>query len=203
MAVLVGFGMASTGVGDRRFLLITGLVIFDYLWFPYPIRQVDISPLYEKLAAANGDGAVLDIPFHQYNRTNHNLAAQTVHQRPISGGYISTTHPAVESAIKKEPALADLSGVPKLLNPVDSVRLLELGFEWVVLHKERRESYRRKLINLIEAGDIFEAKRIHRLGGIKDETFDEIRRQLIAHSGAPIFEDRRVAVFDLRSSADP
>ena len=72
-----------------------------------------------------------------------------------------------------------------------------------MLHKERRESYRRKLINLIEAGDILETKRIHRLGGIKDETFDEIRRQLILHNGTPVFEDNRVAIFDLRNSADP
>ena len=198
LAVLVGFGVAWMGVRDRKFLLILGLVVFDYLCLPYPVRKVDISPLYEQLSEAGGDGAVLDIPFHQRNRTVHNLAAQTVHRRPIGDGYISTISPTAESAIREEPSLADLVGVPKLRQPIDSERLLELGFEWVVLHKERRESHRRALEGLIASGDVLGARRVRRLGGVPDETFDEIWRQFVAHAGLPILEDDKVAIFALK-----
>ena len=198
LAVLVGFGVAWMGVRDRTFLLIFGLVVFDYLCLPYPVRQVNISPLYEQLSEADGDGAVLHIPFHQRNRTVHNLAAQTVHRRPIGDGYISTISPTAESAIREEPSLADLVGVPKLQRPIDSERLLELGFEWVVLHKERRESHRRALEGLIASGDVLEARRVRRLGGVTDEIFDEMWRQLIAHAGLPVLEDDKIAVFALK-----
>ena len=200
LAVLAGFGVASAVRGDRKFLLVCGLVVFEYLWVPYPIRQIEISPLYEQLAEAEGDGAVLDIPFHQRNRTAHNLRAQTVHRRPIADGYISTTPPAAESAIRGEPALADLAGIPSLKRPIDFDRLRGLGFDWVVLHKDRRESRRRELTARIAPGDILGAKRVRRLGGIPDETFEEIRRQLTAQGGPPLLEDDKIAIFDLRAA---
>ena len=203
LAVLAGFGAASVVRGDRRFLLIGGLVVFDYLWLPYPIRQVDISPLYKQLAQADGDGAVLDIPFHQRNRTAHNLTAQTVHQRPIGGGYISTAPPAAEKVIRSEPALAGLAGAPNLERPIDTRRLAALGFDWVVLHKDRRESRRRELAARVAPSDVLEAKRVRRMGGMPDETFDEIRRQLGEQNGPPILEDDKIVVFDLRNAEAP
>ena len=202
LAVLAGFGAASAIRGDGKFLLLCSLLIFEYLWAPYPIRNVEVSPLYEKLAEAEGDGAVLDIPFHQRNRTAHNLPAQTVHQRPIGGGYISTISPAAEGAIRGEAALADLAGIPRLERPIDSERLRALGFDWVVLHKERRESRRRALAEKIRSGDVLEAKRVRRLGGIPDEIFDEIRRQLTAQCGPAVLEDDKIAVFNLRNPAN-
>ena len=42
-------------------------------------------------------------------------------------------------------------------------------------------------------------KRATRSGGVPDETFDEIRRQLTAACGPPAFEDDRVAIFYLKS----
>ena len=202
LAVLAGFGTASAVRGDGKFLLTCGLVIFEYLWAPYPIRNVEISPLYEKLAEAEGGGAVLDVPFHQRNRTAHNLPAQTVHQRPIAGGYLSTLPPAAEAAIRSQPALADLAGVPRLERPIDTAQLRALGFDWVVLHKDRRESRRRELTAKLAPGDILEAKRVRRLGGIPDEIFDEIRRQLTAQCGPPFLEDAKIAIFDLRGGAN-
>ena len=202
LAVLAGFGTASKVRGDRKFLLVCGLVVFEYLWVPYPIRQVEISPLYEKLAEAEGDGAVLDIPFHQRNRTAHNLPAQTVHKRPIGGGYVSTIPPSAEGAIRGEPALADLAGVPSLRRAINFDRLRGFGFDWIVLHKERRESRRQALTAKIEPGDILEAKRVRRLGGIPDETFDEIRRQLTAQGVPPFLEDDKIVIFDLRKAPE-
>ena len=138
--------------------------------------------------------------FTQRNRTAHNLRAQTVHRRPIADGYISTTPPAAESAIRAEPTLADLAGIPSLKRPIDFDRLRGLGFDWVVLHKDRRESRRQALTAEIEPGDILEAKRVRRLGGIPNETFEEIRRQLTAQVGPPLLEDDKIAIFDLRAA---
>ncbi len=202
LAVLAGFGASRTICGDGKFLVVCGLVMLEYLWVPFPMQPVEISPLHEKLAVAEGDGAVLDIPFHQRNRTAHNLRAQTVHRRPIAGGYLSTLPPSVEAAIRSEPALADLAGVPRMERPLDDARLRELGFDWVVLHKNRRESRGRELTKEVAPGDILGAKRVRRLGGIPDEIFDEIRRQLTAQCGPPFLEDDEIAVFDLRGGAN-
>jgi len=203
LAVLVGFGVSRVSYGDGKFLCVLGLVIFEYLWLPYPVRQIEISPLYERLAGADGDGAVLDIPFHQRNRTAHNLVAQTVHRRPIGDGYTSTTTTVVESAIRDEPSLANLAGVPKLSQNIDTTQLRKLGFEWVVLHKDRRESHHRELVNLTKSGDILELKRVRRLGGIPDKIFDEIRRQFTMETGPPVLEDQKVAIFYLGDAVRP
>lgn len=202
LAVLAGFGAARVICGDGKFVVVCGLVMLEYLWVPFPLQSVEISPLYQELAKAEGHGAVLDIPFHQRNRTAHNLPAQTVHGRPIAGGYISTLPPSAEASIRSEPALADLAGTPRMERPIDASRLRELGFDWVVLHKDRRESRRRELTAKLTPGDILEAKRVRRLGGIPDEIFDEIRRQLTARTGPPLLEDDKIAIFDLRGGAN-
>ncbi|MBG98926.1 MAG: hypothetical protein CMN58_01120 [Solibacterales bacterium] len=203
LAVLVGFGVSKASYGDGKFLCVIGLVFFEYLWVPYPIRQIEISPLYEQLADADGGGAVLDIPFHQRNRTVQNLVAQTVHRRPIGDGYISTTPTVVESAIHAEPSLANLVRVPNLLEDIDTAQLRKLGFEWVVLHKDRRASHRHEFLSLTKPGDILELKRVKRLGGVPDKIFDEIRRQLTMRTGPPVLEDQKVAIFYLGSVIQP
>ena len=199
VAILVGYGWtALRKPGDLKFALLGGLIFLEYLWAPYPIQEVPISPLYSRLQESGRKGAILDIPFQQRNRTVPNLLAQTVHGRPIADGYMSTIPPQVLEAIQAEPALNDLAGVPKLERPIDRERLLALGFDTVVLHKDRAESYAKQRLDEVERRDLLGRKSALRLGGIPDGTMRRIRTELTQLCGEPQWEDERIAVFDLR-----
>ena len=199
LAVLAGFGWtAFRKPSDLKFALLGGLIFLEYLWTPYPIQEVRISPIYAQLRESGQKGAILDIPFHQRSRTVANLLAQTVHGRPIVDGYISTISPQAFEAIETEPVLKDLANVPKLERPIDRGRLLELGFDTVVLHKDRADSYAKQRLAEVEPRDLLGRKSALRLGGITDETMRRIRAELTQLCGEPKWEDKQIAVFDLR-----
>lgn len=197
LAVLTGLGWTALGEKRRRllFLPIAGAILFEYMWLPFPIRRVELSPLLR--GAAERPGAVLDIPFHQRSRTVHNMVAQTVHGHPISGGYVSAYPPETLRALAAEPALADLAGSLRPDIEIDAPRLRELGIGAVILHKYRRASYGRQAVEAVAPGDILGRKNALRLGGVPDEAMDAARTRLTEQCGPPALEDDRLAVFFL------
>ena len=194
LAVMAGLGWTALRERRRRlFPLIAGAILFEYLWLPFPIRRVEPSPLLRR--AGERPGAVLDIPFHQKNRSVHNMVAQTMHGRPIAGGYVSTYPPETLHALASEPALANLAGAPR--PDIDSNRLRELGIRTVILHKRRRASYGKAAVEAVAPGDILGRKNALRLGGTPDEAMDAVRARLTEQCGPPALEDDRFAVFFL------
>ncbi|MCG8324775.1 MAG: hypothetical protein MI673_04600, partial [Thiotrichales bacterium] len=166
LAVLVGIGWQQLRYKRRWALpLATILVLAEYSWLPYPIRRVELSPLLQQVAQR--PGAVLDIPFHQRSRTVHNMLAQTVHGKPISGGYLSTYPPATLAAVDSEPALSAVAGGASAEAVVDIGRLRELGFQTVIVHKYRSQGVQQRLRETSDPSDALEWKRILRLGGIR------------------------------------
>jgi hypothetical protein len=196
LAVLAGIGWQQLGQKRRWALpLAAVLVLAEYSWLPYPIRQVDRSPLLQQVAAR--PGAVLDIPFHHRSRTVHNMVAQTIHGKPISGGYLSTYPPATSDGIASEPALSALAGNPSAETPVDVERLRELGFRTLIIHKYRLQSLRERLGETSDPTDTLEWKRILRLGGIPDATVEALRQQLDSALGGAELEDEDLAIYFL------
>ncbi len=196
LAVLVGIGWQQLGQKRRWALpLAAVLVLAEYSWLPYPTRQVDRSLLLRQVAAR--PGAVLDIPFHQRSRTVHNMVAQTIHERPISGGYLSTYPPATLDGIATEPALSALAGDPSAETPVDVERLRELGFRTLIIHKYRLQSLRERLRETSDPTDTLEWKRILRLGGVPDATVEALRQQLDSALGGAALEDEDLAIYFL------
>ncbi len=194
LAVMAGLGWTALREKHRRlFPLIAAAVLFEYLWLPFPIRRVEPSPLFRSVAER--PGAVLDIPFHQRNRTVHNMVAQTMHGRPIAGGYVSSYPPETLAALAAEPALADLAGAPR--PAIDAGRLRDLGIHTVILHKYRRADYGKRAVAAVAPGDILGRKNALRLGGVPDDAMDAVRAGLAAQCGPPALEDDRFAVFFL------
>ena len=49
LAVLVGLGWTALRVrSDAKFLLLASLILIEYLWLPYPLQQVEVSPFYRR-----------------------------------------------------------------------------------------------------------------------------------------------------------
>jgi hypothetical protein len=198
LAVLAAHGFTALARrSDARFALVLALVALDYLWLPYPLRELEAAPLLARLRDAGPPGAVIDIPFTVSPAAGRDMYAQTVHGRPVAGGYPSVPSPAVLAAIEREPALADLHGTqPKLARPVDRERLVALGFGVVLLHKDRRagEPAPPADPSLLGPG-------MGRMGEMQPAYFDAARRRLEAACGSPFYEDDRVVAFDLASGA--
>lgn len=194
LGVLAGIGFAALSrPSNRLFYGLAALICFEYAWLPYPTQKVDFPPAYREMLAGPilRIGAVLDIPSYEKNRSVHNMAMQTLHDRPIADGYLSTYPPGPVAAVAAEPALDVLN------RPLDARALIRMGFDTVVLHKYRADSYGKRKLEQTPREDLMARKEALRMGGIPDEKMDEIRRQLTAICGEPAFEDDRVAIFYL------
>ena len=171
------------------------LVLAEYSWLPFPIRSVELSPLLQQVAGR--PGAVLDIPFHERSRTVHNMAAQTVHGRPIAGGYLSVYPPATLAAVESAPALRELAGNLSADAVIDVGQLKELGFRTIIIHKYRLQSFQQRLRETADPNDATEWKRVLRLGGFPDATARALRQQLDDALGGAALEDGNLAIYFL------
>jgi hypothetical protein len=97
LAVLVGLGLAGLARGwprpaGRRArvlllpLLVAGLLV-EHLALPYPLERPDAPSFYRELARSPEAGTILEWPFSL--KRSRSLYYQTVHGRPMVGGYIS------------------------------------------------------------------------------------------------------------------
>jgi hypothetical protein len=101
VAVVVGYGAAGLTSRSRNytyFILLACAIIFgEYLIIPMKLdySQSNIPDYYDQLARDPESGAaVLDVPIDLYGAQGpgaNYMAYQTVHQKPIVGGYISRT----------------------------------------------------------------------------------------------------------------
>ena len=196
LSVLAGYGWKSLRLKSKLALPVAALVLLaEYSWLPFPMQEVEFSPLLKQVAER--PGAVLDVPFHQRSRTVHNMASQTVHAKPISGGYLTSYPPEVESNMREHPALGQLAGVPESTAVVDEEALRRLGFRTVVVHKRRANSVRDRMLASLEDHELLERKRVLRLGGVPDDVMASIRRQLDSLVGGTCLEDDQLAVYCL------
>jgi len=116
------------------------------------VRFSNIPDFYHQLAQKNNDGAILDVPIDLYGAQGPAelyMIYQTVHQRPIVGGYISRTPKKVLSLFDN-PFLYELRariyGDTELYQfPPDILmsgrnKILEMNVTYVILHKNALSS---------------------------------------------------------------
>ena len=125
------------------------------------------------------------------------MVEQTVHGKPISGGYISSYPPSIQDAIDGEAALQQLAGTPAPDATVEIEELRAIGFRTLVIHKYRMDSARDKALAAVAQGSLLERKRAARLGGVPDETMRAIREQLDEALGGTALEDEQLAIYFL------
>lgn len=175
-------------------------VLFEYLWLPFPVRDVRSYPLHPYLASLRADpeaGAVLDLPFDTGANTAENMAAQTAHERPLADGYVSVPDPATLVRVSREPDLAALRGMtPGFGKQIDWARLAALGFGTVVLHRERGDAWQDARLAACEEVGHYCRKSWSR-ARIPDRVLDRLSDDLRRRVGPPIFADERIEVFRL------
>lgn len=162
--LLIGFALAVTsGLGlsavldrlvatrpgwHRPFAVVMmGLLMFEYLFIPFPTTAAVVPDYYFSLAGSPGKGAILGLPMGR-DRSKPYMYYQTVHNRPLVEGHVSRTPEDAYAFIEATPALRSLRACGEdALPPVDLGPILntlrEQGIEYVILHKRlvRRSSY--------------------------------------------------------------
>lgn len=112
LAILAGLAIVAlrqrfgARLGGRTRLTLTALLaaalLAEHLAVPFPMEAVSAPPFYRQLAASSEPGTILEIPYcKQCSLTNYR---QTVHGRPVIGGYISRrlAYPIRDSPLFRE-----------------------------------------------------------------------------------------------------
>jgi hypothetical protein len=183
---------ASTFVTASRRASITltlfagGLVVLEFLTVPFPMAELPSTPpFYHTLAAAPLDQGVLDIPIDREGglRPALYLFYQTGHQRPIFSGYLARTPPYLLADIPAFQRYMVFSEPSQMGEPGSRGEDLEtfrrFGFRYLILHKDlmpRDEERRAKILRALQAafGD-----------------------------APPIYEDKRVAIYEVEGPSPP
>ena len=126
----------------RLFLLLGVLLVVDLLWLPYPLRPLP-KPTWINALADAPPGLLLNVPGGHRARGAEDLYFQTLHGRPIVGGYTSVPPEFMEKRTRELPWLAHafLTHPPGAVNPLTGFQdvLNSLPIQVVVVHLGRQQ----------------------------------------------------------------
>jgi hypothetical protein len=104
LAVLAGYGikellkhidgklLGKISKKDIVVMILSLLIIFEFMIIPYPVHKVTVPKFYEQLAAEKGDYAIIEVPFKEdLFLLSDYMYYQTIHEKKLVGGYISRT----------------------------------------------------------------------------------------------------------------
>lgn len=131
-------------------LAIIGIVLFEYvLIWPFPAGDASIPEVIQHIASESDEGALLHVPMDRRSVNNRALFFQTTTGRPIVGGVVLRTLPAVppwqesiEGLVVDDP---DADAVPRPTADERLAWLAHLDIDWVILDRffpEDEDRYR-------------------------------------------------------------
>jgi hypothetical protein len=135
LAVIAAITAAEWRRGSRYALLITVVVSLalaaDYLPAPFPLAELNRPAIYETLRDRPEAGAVCELPLGIRDGSGERgtfddrvLLYQTIHQRPLVGGFVARLPRAVAVAYGGDPLLASLLRLSERDAAVDAARPL-------------------------------------------------------------------------------
>jgi hypothetical protein len=125
-AMLLALAIAASRIGRSRllFLGVMAGILVDFLPMPFPISPVDRPTVYAVLRSLE-PGAVLEIPmgvrdgFGADGRIDpRTLYFQTIHQKPMVGGYVSRVPQAIKDRYRSSETLGTLLRLSGAQGPV-------------------------------------------------------------------------------------
>ena len=153
LAILSGLAVAEWRSRSRypvgALIAVAALVIVDYLPVPFPLVPLNRPAVYETLCDRPEQGAVLELPlgirdgFGSRGKFDERvLFYQTIHERPLVGGFAARLPTSIAKAYEADPlitALLRLSageiGGALPTEEVATARLRANGIRWVVLER--------------------------------------------------------------------
>jgi hypothetical protein len=151
LATLVGLACARL---NRAWVswAIAGLILFEYLVLPFPLFELPTaSPFYDQMASDTEDYAIADLPLKRIEGEVHRYY-QTLHHKPIVGGWDHRVPPSAFSFIEAHPLLdawrtgADAPGAA--LFPALAA-LSAANVRYLVLHKDQVKAFPQGTGNLL------------------------------------------------------
>ncbi|MFQ6099792.1 MAG: hypothetical protein ACE5OS_00955 [Anaerolineae bacterium] len=145
LAVLAALGVAwlvqRACPSARPWIVVglSGLVLFEFLPWPFPTTPVNVPQFYEQLRQDPDTFALADVPVRQLELRRLSMFYQTVHQKPIVGGIVARTPPGAYAFIDRHPILSAFTGGDQE-SPGDDVSrhlaaLADAGVRYLVLHR--------------------------------------------------------------------
>jgi hypothetical protein len=135
LSVLAAVAAAEWRGKSRRWkvaiLALAVIAIGDYLPAPFPVVAMARPAMYETLRHRSEPGAVCELPLgirHGFGELgtldDRVLFYQTIHQRPLVGGFVARLPPAVAAVYENDPLLAGLLSLSEREGPVEAARRL-------------------------------------------------------------------------------
>jgi hypothetical protein len=145
LAVLVGYGghwlhdkIALHSKWGARLVMasVAGLVLLEYLIYPFPTMPLDYSPFWHQLAQEEGDFAIIDYP-RGNRQEKYYMLCQTFHGKKMVEGRVSRFDRDADSL--SNPLLQELGEqrVPDPSLDIDEefAKLDARGIRYIVVHK--------------------------------------------------------------------
>ena len=142
-AMLAAFGVKRLLADGRRTLAaaLVALLVIDYAAAPPPVVQLARPAVLDALLADPVAGAVLEVPmglrdgFGETGTLDPNaMWLQTIHERPIAGGFVARLPRDTEVRYLRDPALAPFLD-PTSPDPGPGAALTALGFRYVLVNR--------------------------------------------------------------------
>ncbi|HWQ20771.1 MAG TPA: hypothetical protein VN455_13390, partial [Methanotrichaceae archaeon] len=119
IAVLSGFGLSYLAARYRAhpnilYLIISCLVLFEYLAVPFPMVSAHVPSFYEQISGEEGDYAILDMPtfISPMISPSEYMYYQTVHGKKLVEGYASRIPDSSSDIINSMPFVTQLMYLP-------------------------------------------------------------------------------------------
>lgn len=113
----------------------------DYLGSPIPLTALDHPLVYDRLAAIENDGAVVELPMGigdglsgVGNQNRRVLYDATIHGHPLVGGFIGRMPPDVASSYERMPIVGNLLRLSSGRDARDEPTPSDVPFRYVVIH---------------------------------------------------------------------
>jgi len=154
-SVLAGYGFSELlkYKPERKKLIFTivgFLLIFEYIWIPYPTAQVNVPDFYHKISNDTDNYALLEIPQNSnagYMDFQY-LYYQTVHNKSLVGGYAARYPANVNNFQRETPLIRELNNYSLQTKDILQEDVTEIGtsvlhannIRYVIIHKNQLSS---------------------------------------------------------------
>jgi len=179
------------------------LLLFDYAWLPYPMRELPRQNWLAALAELPPNLAVFDIPSSYRGGGSFDMYSQTLHERPILGGSISVNPPTTRRRFEAYPQLRRVfkpfrNGPGDAAYPRLARSISEIGADIVVVHLDRtreREAEARMSLSRDAPNFLFRDRQYDPRSEMSEAQLRNIRQELRDAFGPPIHQSDEVEIY--------